>query len=203
MKTAIMVLIAVTAATLELLGQQPHFTLPSGSIVVDGGFEQGGLDWGWTYNIGIAWNFPDAAEGHNYCIAYGTIFQDLPTTAGQEYHLQFALAGNFNTGSPAVVNVLWGDNNIGSASWNPGGHSVNDLGWVWSDFYVTASSSTTLLTFSDPFVGDGSQRVDLLDAISVVPVPEPSLLPLIGFGVLAMFTWGRRTLEVSGSDVWP
>jgi hypothetical protein len=166
--------------------QTSLYTLPPGNLVQNGGFEQGLVDWGWTYNFGVWEGFPDAAEGGNYGQVYGTIYQTLPTVPGQEYQLEFATSGNFNVSSVQVLNALWNGLQVASVSWNPSGHNVNNLGWVWTTVDVTASSSSTLLTFSNPYVGDGSQRIPNIDAISVVAVPEPSSTVLFGLGGIAL-----------------
>ncbi len=160
------------------------------NIVFNGGFEQGGAGWGWTYNLGIASGFPDAAEGGNWADVYGTIYQDLPTLPGQRYHMQFALAGNFNISTPTVVNVLWDGVRVGNATWNPAGHNINNMGWVWSDFDLVAVDPSTRLTFDNPYVGDGSGRIARIDAISVTVVPEPS--GLLFFGLVGLAASKRR-----------
>ena len=189
MKIVALLVVGVTLTALKLTAQSVFYTTDNvgqGNIVENGGFEQGDAGWGWTYNYGVWFGFPDAAEGGNFGEVDGTIYQDLAMTPGQQYQLQFALAGNSNISSSEVVNVLWGGNGIGNASWNPAGHNINSMGWVWSDFDVTASSFTTRLTFANPYVGDGSGRIDLVDAISVVAIPEPSRLLLLGLGWLAL-----------------
>jgi len=180
----------MTAQT--LLAQGGLYTLPPGNLVQNGGFEQGLTVWGWTYNFAVVLGVPNAAEGSNYGQVYGTIYQTLATVPGQEYQLTFATSGNLNISSVQVDNALWGNSQVASASWNPAGHSVNDLGWVWTTVDVTASSSSTLLTFSNPYVGDGSQRIPSIDAVSVVAVPEPSSALLLGLGGLALML--RRRL---------
>jgi len=167
------------------------------NIVQNGSFEAGWqnnapIDWGWTYNVSLAWGFSGAADGRNFAEVYGTLFQILPTTPGQEYQVEFALAGNFNVSEPNVVNVLWGGTSVETASWNPAGHTINNLGWVWVDFDVTAHAPTTQISFDNPFVGDGSQRIPKIDAITVeavgrAPVPDVAASAwLLGFGLLAV-----------------
>ena len=48
------------------------------NIVQNGGFEQDGVDWGWTDNFGLWYGFPDAAEGRNWAAVDGTINSDNP-----------------------------------------------------------------------------------------------------------------------------
>jgi Protein of unknown function (DUF642) len=195
MKTKALTLIRIAMAMTALALPRTEAAIYTGSalpgnIVQNGGFEQGGVGWGWTYNFGLWYGFPDAAEGGNYGEVDGTIYQDLATTAGQQYHLQFALAGNFNISSPTTVNVLWGGATVGAVSWSPAGHTVNNLGWVWTDLNLAANSSTTRLTFANPFVGDGSGRIDLVDAISVVAIPE--LSNLVFLALLSFVALKRR-----------
>jgi hypothetical protein len=156
----------------------------------EGGWQNGPVGWGWTYNIGLFGATPSAANGGFWADVYGTIYQDLQTLPGQQYHLRFALAGNFNISAPQVLNVLWDGVGEGNASWNPAGHNINNLGWVWSDFDLIATDSSTRLTFDNPYVGDGSGRIARIDAISVTVVPEPSGLLFIGLGTLVL--WKRR-----------
>ena len=174
----------------------------------ENGWQNGPIDWSWTYNVALVLGVPNAADGADYAQVYGTLFQTLQTTPGQEYQLQFALSGNFSISSPTVIDVLWNGINIGAVSWNPAGHNVNNLGWVWSDFDVTATTSTSLLTFANPYVGDGSQRIPNLDAVSVyaLSVPDKSATVwLLGSGMLGILIakrWlGARFSSVGGHAV--
>lgn len=163
------------------------------NLVVNGSFEQGFTGWGYTYNFGVGFGFPSTADGANFGEVYGTIYQDLPTIPGQQYHLRFALAGNFNISDLTLLNVRWDGPQVGSATWNPAGHNINDLGWVWTDLDLIAGDSSTRLTFENPYVGDSSGRIPRLDAITVMAVPEPSMAALIGVGAgVALLRRGRR-----------
>jgi hypothetical protein len=170
MKNHIRILVAVLLATASF---QSLKAIPV-NLVQNGSFEQGLTGWGYTYNWGVWLGFPGAPDGRNWGEVDGTIYQTLSTAPGQQYDLRFALAGNANISALMVMNVLWGGSQVGTLSWNPAGHNINNLGWIWADFTVTATSPTTLLTFQDPYVGDGSGRVDFIDAISVTAVPECS-----------------------------
>jgi hypothetical protein len=130
--------------------------------------------------------------GNSYGQVFGTLFQSLPTTPGQTYQLQFAMAGNLNFPDSAVLDVLWGGASVGSISWSPAGNNRQNLGWVWTDFYVTALTSSTELAFDNPNVG--TENIPFLDAVTVEPVPEPSAasLLLLGSGALLYFARFRR-----------
>ena len=157
------------------------------NLVQNGSFESGDVGWGWTYNFGIAYGFPGAAAGGNFAEVYGTIYQTLATTPGQTYDVRFALAGNFNIASLTTADIVWGNQDLGTVSWNPSGHNVNNFGWIWADFHVTAISSSTLFTIANPYVGDGSGRIARVDAVSVTAVPDASSTAvLLGFGVLGI-----------------
>ncbi len=196
MKTRIAALLVAGAIVLAqtLPVQASIYTLPPGNLVQNGGFEQGLTVWGYTYNWGVAFGYPSAAEGSNFADIYGTIYQTLATVPGQEYQLEFAISGNFNIASGEVLNALWGSDTVATATWNPAGHNVNNFGWVFTTVDVTATSSSTVLTFSDPFVGDGTQRIVNIDAVSVIAVPEPSSAFLIGLGGI-VFLWRRPALK--------
>jgi len=163
------------------------------NIVQNGSFDVGWennsiIDWGYTYNEGLDEGCPDADADGCYAEVYGTLFQDLQTVPGQTYQLQFALSG---ISVPSTLDVLWGGESIGSVSWSPAGHNADNMGWVWFDFDVTASSSSTQLAFDNPFLADGSGRIPDLDAVTVEAVPEPESLWLLGFGLLAIFARGQ------------
>ncbi len=170
MKNHIRFAVAVLLATASF---QPLKAMPI-NLVQNGGFEQGLTGWGYTYNFGVWLGFPGAPDGSNWGEVDGTLYQTLSTMPGQQYDLRFALAGNANISALTVMNVFLGGSLVGTLSWNPAGHNINNLGWIWGDFTVTATDPTTLLTFQNPYVGDGSGRVDLIDAISVTAVPECS-----------------------------
>jgi hypothetical protein len=156
------------------------------NLVQNGNFDEGLTVWDWTYNFGIAGGVPYAPVGVDFGMVYGTLSQNLPTVPGQSYQFQFAMAGNPNDSSIAVLDVFWGGQTIAVTSWNPAGHSYNNnLGWEWFDMNVTASTSSTVLAFDNPNVG--SEDIPYLDGISVEAVPEPGCVWLFSFGLAAIF----------------
>ncbi len=168
------------------LGWAQGTTLPPDSIVVNGGFANLGAGWGWTYNLGIMTGSP-----LNFAYVYGTLYQDLNTVPGQAYQITFAMSGNLNLPQTAVLQVLWGSQTVGSPTWNPAGNSIYNRGWETETFEATATSASTLLTFSNPNVG--TQDLPAVYAVSVIPVPEPSAMALLAVGVCSCALMQRRS----------
>jgi len=174
---AILVLLSALAVT-SLSAQS--------SIVLNGGFERGTE--GWTLgNLGMWVNFPNPAEGSIYAELRTFTYQDLPTVVGQTYHLRFAMAGNANWPGPISMQISWAENVVAATSWNPAGHNIYNLGWIYSDFDLVATAPTPRLGFVN--LGEINQSA-MIDAVSVVPVPEPSYLALLGVAAVAA-TCGR------------
>jgi hypothetical protein len=163
-----------------------------GNLVQNGDFNEGLSVWGWTYNFGILEGVPYAAEGGDIGLVDGTLFQTLQTTPGQAYQLQFAMAGTPNDPATEVLDVLWGGQSIVNLSWYPAGHSYSSgLGWEWIDIAVTASTSSTVLSFDNPNLGTNP----FLDAVSVKAIPEPSTIWLLSFGLFAIFVRRKSLLS--------
>lgn len=199
-KIIIKTMLAGTSAAVGLLFCSGEGRLVAQENIVrngsfEGGWQNGPIGWGWTYNVGLYGETTGAADGRYWADAFGTLYQDLTTIPGGNYHLRFALAGNFNISAPTAAKVLWNGTEIGTANWSPFGHNINNIGWVWEDYDVTAQGSSTRLTFENPFVGDGSGRILRLDGVSVVPVPvpEPAGVCLIAIGA-AVIALSRRHL---------
>jgi hypothetical protein len=195
MKTFLAIL---TASVISIASIQSSKAIPYVNLVNNGSFENaftgwGSTGWGWTYNFGLDFGFPGAADGGNFAEAYGDLFQTIATVPGTQYDFRFALSGNFNISQPQTINILWGGTTIGSVSWSPAGHNVNNLGWVWGDFHVYATSSSTVITLSNPYVGDGSGRIAKIDAVSVAAIPDTSvyLTPTFALVVFGLF-WAKK-----------
>src|SRR4051794_39456020 len=104
--------------------------IPYVNLVNNGSFESGDTGWGYTYNFGVGYGFPDAADGGNFADVFGNIFQTISTVPGTQYDFRFALAGNLNIIQSQTINALSGNTTLGSVTWNPAGHTINNLGWV-------------------------------------------------------------------------
>jgi choice-of-anchor C domain-containing protein len=187
--------VVVIMSASELVAQTPT---SGSSLVVNGSFESpagvssyqvfgAGLSLsGWVVESGtveiVAGTYWQTAEGaqsldlNGIFDQIGTIYQDLPTVPGQTYQLRFAYAGNPEGLVPAIksANVFWDGSQVTSLSFDVTGHSRSNLGWIYYEATVIASSSTTRLRFqstSPTFCGL------TLDDITVTPVGTNTLVP--------------------------
>ena len=124
----------------------------------------------------------------------GSVSQMLSTAAGQEYVLRFAIAGNAaedpDFPSPVVkqMEVFWDGQLIDSPTFDTTGHSLASPGWIYLQYEVAATSTSSDLEFVSLTSGATGP---LLDDVSVT-VPEPSSLALVGVGGLLMLRRSRR-----------
>ncbi len=164
-------------------------TLSAGSTAINGWtVTGGGVDWIGTYWTADAGSMSLDLSGNNPGgIQLGT---SLATTAGQEYVLQFYLAGNPD-GPPTIkpLQVTVGNLTPMMFYFNDTGFTKANMGWALETFYFTASSSTTTLLFTS---NSGTAYGPALDNVSVNAVPEPSLTLLFGMGLGAVSLVGLR-----------
>jgi len=158
-----------------------------------GGFNNGPS--GWTSSgVGLFLGYAgEAAEGDvNFANIEGGgfLYQYLDTIPGQIYDLRFAMAGNINWPGLITMNTLWDGNNVRMTTWNPTGHTFTNLGWIYTDVEVLATSSLTQLEFEN--LGQAEQQ-PFLDAVSVTIVPEASTSKLLGTIALPAFLLFRRS----------
>ncbi len=107
----------------------------------------------------------------------GMLSQDLATVIGQEYTVQFSIAGAFSSGQQSVTVDAGGINSLTQGA--------TDGAWTTHSFNFVATGTTTALTISDNLGAGSSIDNDLLvDAVSVNEVPEPGSLALLGLGGL-------------------
>jgi hypothetical protein len=188
----------IVASVVGIASIQSAKAIPYVNLVNNGSFETftgdwNSVGWGWTDNLALALGFQDAADGRNFADIYGTIFQTISTVPGTEYDFRFALSGDFNISQSQTLNALWGGTTVGTVTWNPGGHDIYNMGWVWGDFHVLATTPTTVITLENPFAGDGSYRTPSVDAISVSAVPDTSAYLSATFGlVVAGLFWAKK-----------
>ena len=141
-------LAALLGLTLSVQGQS--------SIVYNGNFEggwnNGPLGWGWTDSVALT------GDGlNNYAEVFGSLYQDLATSPGQPYSLNFRMAGNYPIMNLAILNVMWGEEMIGTVTWNSAGDDTNDPGWVYAEFDVS-TDFTKCCVWAQPRLPDSSGK---------------------------------------------
>lgn len=200
MKRKLFLSVALLAATLNPsmgqginLVQNGSFESVNGNISVVG--------WQGSYNFGIS---PiHAADGQkdvyltdlNGNPSSNPLWQNVSTVAGHMYALTFASkAPQFGTSEfmgyqsgadaigPWVVNVAINGAQVGSFENN------SMTTWQYFTTDIVATSSTTTLAFYT----DSNAGWPMLDAVSLIAVPEPKILPLLGGGLLILGIWTRR-----------
>jgi len=125
--------------------------------------------------------------------APGSIAQTFDTTVGQQYQVNFWMAGN-PTGNPTIkhMNVTAAIASI-DYTFDTFGCSFDDMGWVERSFLFTALNTSTTLTFTslDNSEAWGTVYGPALDNVSVNAVPLPSAVLLLGSGPLGLAGWRR------------
>jgi hypothetical protein len=175
----------------------------AGSIVVNGGFETGDFS-DWTLNDPSLGTFVASAfggyvpnSGQDFAALgasglLGTVSQDLNTTAGATYTLDYFLA---NDGfSPNEFAVAWGGTTLFDQV------NIPAQGYVEYTFQVNATGASTNLTF---FEQDDNGFISLDDvSVTANAVPEPtSIIPLaaavVVIGGYIFYRRGKRSLSPS------
>jgi len=168
------------------------------SIVLDGGFEMPVANSSWTapVNIGDGWTviqgeiaIPDVTDGVGVphsgnqfaslddALTVNTLSQALATAVGQSYQVSYWVASGY--ADPLTVDfgaqVLFN----GTAPTN-GTFAASD--YVNYSYIVTATSTTTNLSFTSQDTVDAGAQLDDVSVTAVSGAPEPGTF---GFGALA------------------
>lgn len=162
-----------------------------GNIVQNGTFQAIFADWSGNVPAILAnWS----TVPNHYAALANDIYQDLPTTPGQQYAISFYAAADLYFG-PSVTIQLSLNNQVSTSyvtppyTYNPGINRTTQMQWEQLSSSFVASSSTTRLEFIDLNTYDFG-----LADVSVVPAPEPSSTTfLLMVGAVLIFTrfWKR------------
>jgi len=160
-----------------------------GTVIVNGGFD---LPEGASYSIApwvgtgtllyTAGGCQNADGPNSMGIISGLLYQDVATAPGQSYLLTFYVAGWAPNGPLPVIHNLavdWGTQRVGVTSFDSTGRTFQNMGWVQETFQVQSSGALTRLAFSNPN-SISNPNVPLLDAVQLVPIPEPASWVLLG-----------------------
>jgi hypothetical protein len=162
--------------------------LPNGSTVINN-WVVGNAAGNFWWLRSPSYNPQDGARAidldSNGLTPFTFIEQTFSTTIGQQYQVSgyFSSEGN---GGPAQTSVLINGNLLGSVTAGSGvgevGPGWTDLVWKNASFLFTATSTSSTLRFQDATAGLYNP---LIDNVSVVSVPEPSIFGLASVALLA------------------
>lgn len=186
---------------LFLLILLPAFGAVAGStnsIFANGDFEESSSTeplfppWQVSGGVGGFINEPTQVASGGNCVIIGGLadaemWQDLDTQPGQAYRFSFYERGDDPAQLPrsSLLNVYWDNQLVGTFN-----ESNQDLAWNYHAFAVVAGSATTRITFQEASGTIGGYGHPSLDLVSVVAIPEPSSMQLLGAGI-AMFAGNR------------
>jgi choice-of-anchor C domain-containing protein len=204
-KTAIVIFVAVTL----IFGL---LTNANANLIVNGSFEQGTDPGVWAQLPNgstdiVGWVVgPDAIDYKGtYWVAsdggrsldldnspgFGGIMQTFATTPGETYEVTFDFAGNPYPDLDPPIKYM----GVSAAGQSAGfffdvtGHDTTNMGWETHTWQFTATGSSTTLAFYslDSF---GTEHSGIfgpaLDNVSVLIIPEPATLSLLGLGSLVL-----------------
>lgn len=88
--------------------------------------------------VNAQWNDADGFQSIDMNgIVAGSIYQDLATTAGLQYSIRFALAGNPEGYEDKRLQVLWDGAQIADLTFVQAGYGTINMGWTHYEFIST------------------------------------------------------------------
>ena len=103
-------------------------------------------------------------------LAPSVFYQDIPTIPGITYYLRFAAAGNpVGTPPKKTSEVWWGDTRLAELTFDTDTYSVDNMGWAYHSYTVTATETTTRLMFKSTTQGWHGPTLDDVSVLGSLP----------------------------------
>ena len=165
-------------------------TLNNGDASITGWSIGGnGVDW-----IGSHWQASNGNRSIDLsAMSAGSLSQSIATVVGRDYAVTFDLAGNPD-GAPFLKQLVV-DVNAGQSStfnFTTGATSRPAMGWIGQSYRFTATSTTSVLTFTSL---SNTPSGPALDNVAIGAVPEASTWAMLiaGFGMVGAASRRRRS----------
>lgn len=196
------VIVVVTAISALVLAS---WTVQAQSVVVNGDFSGVLDDWtvvpiiGYTnapysYGVGPYTVFPETGTAKSFSAQVGNpvqlnLEQTVSLSAGVQYNFTADVAANYPTYNVdgGTITLTIGGNEVSSISFG-GDNTGGPLYGTLDGSYLPEQSGNELLilNFSRNYIADAYTPSDFITDISLVPVPEPSPIVLLGLGICAL-----------------
>ena len=147
-----------------------------------------GVDW-----IGSHWQASNGNRSIDLsAVSAGSLSQSIATVAGQSYAVTFDLAGNPD-GGPFLKQVVVDVNAAQSRTFDftTGATSRAAMGWIGQTYRFTATSTTSVLSFTSLANTPSGPALDNV-AISAVPEAATWAMLIAGFGMVGAAARRRR-----------
>ena len=183
----------LTSSTLTIFVCLTATALHAQNLVANGNFSLGYTDWilynpsgenggnagAISYPTGL--QFPPDTENAIGLAAYSALYQDITTLPGQSYYFSFYATAYTSAGgtSPLSMIASFGSTTLPELTLY-GSQTFQEY-----NYEVTATSTSTMVQFSNPTAG----RWPMFTDISVIEVPEPGTL---AFSVVSLLLVSGR-----------
>lgn len=174
----------------------PINLVKNGSFEVGFGYSNWTLSQGGLLNLGGPGAGVQCADGYN-AVGLGwqsTLSQNVTTVVGQRYDFSFYMADWGPDSVPANIVSLdpsFGSTALGTLSFNGAGKSYRNMGWERFDFLVTATSTSTLISFFNPGAFNSDTRWSMIDNVVLTPVPDHSGASILILSALFLGSFGH------------